>query len=333
MSQPTNNESRIHFGVDVGGTGIKAAPVDLTSGSLTTERLRIPTPQPSTPDAVSRVVGEVVRHFGWTGPVGVAFPSAVKAGVAMTAANIDKRWIGTNIEDTFEAATGTKVRAVNDADAAGVAELAYGAGRGQHGLVMMTTFGTGIGTALFLHGQLVPNTELGHLEIGGKVAETEASELVRERKQLSWAKWAKRVDRYLRHLENLFWPDLIIIGGGASRKADKFLPLLTVRTPVVPAALQNDAGIVGAAVVADVDVTRPGGRRRRSEASGSSVPPAAAPAPAAEQAMPPAAVAPAKAPAKRSTTKRTAAGRSPAKEAASTRTPGSSASPPVPPAG
>jgi polyphosphate glucokinase len=359
MSQPrTRHKSTIHFGVDIGGTGIKAAPVDLTSGKLTAERLRIPTPQPATPDAVARVVGEVVKHFGWTGPVGVAFPAAVKAGVAMTAANVDKRWIGTDIEHTLEAATGTRVRAVNDADAAGVAELAYGAGRGQQGVVIMTTFGTGIGTALFLHGQLVPNTELGHLEIDGEDAEKGASELVRERKQLSWAKWAKRVDRYLGHLEDLFWPDLIIIGGGASRKAEKFLPLLTVRTTVVPAALQNDAGIVGAAVVANADVTRPGGGHQLSVASGSgsaaptaatavtaaaSVPaaavPAALPAPAAEKAAPsrrrsaakrvPAGAAPAKAaPAKAAAVKR-----GPTKQAAITPAPGSSAGPAAPPAG
>ncbi len=257
MAQSRKPQSFIHFGVDIGGTGIKAAPVDLTTGELTAERVRVPTPHPATPTAVSSVVGEVVSQFGWTGPIGVAFPAAVKNGIAMTAANVDPSWVGADIEASIGKVTGTKVSAVNDADAAGVAELAYGAGRGQQGVVIMTTFGTGIGTALFLHGQLVPNTELGHLELDGKDAEKEASELVRERKGLSWSKWAKRVDRYLKHLEALFWPDLIIIGGGASRKADKFLPLLTLRTPVVPATLQNDAGIVGAAVVGMGDVTRP----------------------------------------------------------------------------
>ncbi len=256
-------KSFIHFGVDIGGTGIKAAPVDLTTGLLTKERVRLATPQPATPKAVAQVVAELVTHFGWTGPIGAAFPAAVKNGVAMTAANIDPSWIGTDIEQTLGEATGLKVSAVNDADAAGVAELAYGAGRGQQGVVIMTTFGTGIGSGLFLHGQLVPNTELGHLEIDGKEAEKEASEIVREKKGLSWAKWAKRVDRYLKHLEALFWPDLIIIGGGASHKADKFIPLLTVRTPVVAAALQNDAGIVGAAVVGMGDVTRPAARHVR----------------------------------------------------------------------
>lgn len=256
MSQPDPGSS-IHFGVDIGGTGIKAAPVDLSTGHLTTARQRLVTPQPSTPKAVADVVAQVVSHFGWTGPIGVAFPAAVKRGVAMTAANVDKSWISTNIEKAIGAVTGTQVSAINDADAAGVAELAYGVGRGQEGVVIMTTFGTGIGTALFLHGQLVPNTELGHLEIDGQDAEKGASEIVRERMGLSWEKWAKRVNVYLKHLEALFWPDLIIIGGGASRKADKFLPLLTVRTPVVAAALQNDAGIVGAAIVATGDVTRP----------------------------------------------------------------------------
>ena len=287
-------ESTIRFGVDIGGTGIKGAPVDIATGKLTGERLRIATPHPATPSAVAGVVAELVNHFNWSGPIGTAFPAAVKSGVAMTAANVDKSWIGTNIEDVIGAATGTKVSAINDADAAGVAEITYGVGKGQDGVVIMTTFGTGIGTAVFLHGQLVPNTELGHLEIDGKDAETQASELVRENKGLSWKKWAKRVDAYLKHLEALFWPDMIIIGGGASRKADKFIPLLTVRTPVVPAALQNEAGIVGAAVVATGDVTRPGATAL----------PAAATARAAR-----------KAPAKRAPAKRAPAKKAPAKRA------------------
>jgi polyphosphate glucokinase len=249
--------SSIHFGVDIGGTGIKGAPVDLATGQLTAERVRIATPQPATPEAVGKVVAEVVNHFGWKGPIGVTFPAAIKGGVALTAANVDKKWIGTNIEQTLSAATGTKVVAVNDADAAGVAEMVYGAGRGEHGVVLMATFGTGIGTAVFLHGQLLPNTEFGHIEIDGKDAEKGASEIAREKKGLSYKKWAKRVDRYLQRLEALFAPDIIIIGGGASRKGDKFIPLLKTRAKVVAATLQNDAGIVGAAVVAaSVDVTR-----------------------------------------------------------------------------
>jgi polyphosphate glucokinase len=247
----------IQFGVDIGGTGIKGAPVDLSTGKLIGERVRLATPHPATAKAVGKVVAEVTGKFGWTGPIGATFPAAIKGGVAMTAANVDKGWIGTNIESALQTATGARVTAVNDADAAGVAEMVYGAGRGQHGVVIMTTFGTGIGTAVFLHGQLLPNTELGHLEIDGKDAEKGASEIVREKKGLSWSKWAKRVDRYLHELEDLFWPDIIIIGGGASRNADKFIPRLTVSCKVVPAALQNDAGIVGAAVVAgSTDVTR-----------------------------------------------------------------------------
>jgi polyphosphate glucokinase len=258
MTTPSSTSSpSIHFGVDIGGTGIKGAPVDLSTGQLTAERVRLATPHPATPEAVGKVVAEVVNKFGWTGPIGVTFPAVIKNGVALTAANVDKSWIGTNIEQALSAATGSKVIAVNDADAAGVAEMVYGAGRGQHGVVLMTTFGTGIGTAVFLHGQLLPNTEFGHIEIDGQDAEKGASELVREKKHLSWSKWAKRVDRYLRRLEALFAPDIIIIGGGASRKSDKFIPLLKVRATVVPATLQNDAGIVGAAVVAaSADVTR-----------------------------------------------------------------------------
>ncbi len=307
MSQARSTKS-IHFGVDIGGTGIKGAPVDLTTGHLTADRLRIPTPQPATPEAVSAVVAQVVNHFGWTGPIGTTFPAAIKGGIAMTAANVDPSWIGTDIEHAIGAVTGGHVRAVNDADAAGVAEIAYGAGRGQQGVVIMTTFGTGIGTALFLHGQLVPNTELGHLEIDGKDAEKEASEMVRERKGLSWSKWAKRVDRYLKHLEALFWPDLIIIGGGASSKADKFLSDLTVRTTVVPAKLQNDAGIVGAAIVATGDVTRPGHRGHHGQQP-------------EDDADPVSAALAAVAPAKRTTAKRAPAKRTPAKTTPAKTTP------------
>ena len=306
-----NSESTIRFGVDIGGTGIKGAPVNLATGLLTADRVRIATPQPATPAAIGAVVAQIVSHFNWTGPIGAAFPAAIKNGIAMTAANVDKSWIGTDIEASLGAATGTEVRAVNDADAAGVAELAYGSGKGHEGVVIMVTLGTGIGTALFLHGQLVPNTELGHLEIDGKEAEKEASELVREKKGLSWAKWAKRVDRYLNHLESLFWPDLIIIGGGASLKADKFLPLLTVRTPVVAAALQNDAGIVGAAIVGVGDVTRPAEHQNS---------PASAPNPvvqklAAAEAAPVSRSVAKRAPAKKAPSKQAPAKKAPAKRA------------------
>ncbi len=264
------------FGVDVGGSGIKGAPVNVEDGSLAAPRHRIATPQPADPTAVAGTVAEVVSHFGWTGPVGVALPAVVKNGVAMTAANIDPAWIGTDAIAVLSAALGAAgitptsvpapgaaapvaadVTTVNDADAAGIAEMAFGAGRDVGGLVIMTTFGTGIGTALFLHGQLVPNTELGHLEIHGHDAETRASDAARERDDLSWEKWAKRVTRYLRTLEALLWPDLIIIGGGVSKKADRFLDELDVRTRVVPAQLQNEAGIVGAALAGLSDPGRP----------------------------------------------------------------------------
>jgi polyphosphate glucokinase len=250
------------FGIDIGGTGIKGAPVDLTDGKLLLPRVRVPTPRPAEPAAVAQVVGEVVRQFGWAGPVGATFPAVIKNGVAMTAANVDESWVGTDVASALGEAVGAEVTVLNDADAAGVAEMAFGAGRDVGGVVVMTTFGTGIGTALFLHGQLIPNSELGHLEIGGHDAETRASEIVRERDNLSWEKWSKRVSTYLRHLEALLWPDLIIIGGGASRKADKFLDLLDVRTKIVPARLQNDAGIVGAALAAAGDATRPRGPAR-----------------------------------------------------------------------
>lgn len=248
--------ARQGFGVDIGGTGIKGAPVDLERGALATEWLRVLTPQPATPKKVATVVGEVVSHFGWTGPVGCTFPAVIQGGIARTAANVDKSWIGTDLAATFGAATGGDVTAMNDADAAGVAEMTFGAGRGQQGVVLMLTLGTGIGSALFVDGRLVPNTELGHLEIDGHDAESRASDAARDRDDLSWKKWAGRVQTYLSRVENLFWPDLIILGGGASKKSEKFLPLLDLRTPVVTATLLNDAGIVGAA-----ETATPGSRR------------------------------------------------------------------------
>ncbi|WP_131747840.1 polyphosphate--glucose phosphotransferase [Frankia sp. Cppng1_Ct_nod] len=246
------------FGVDIGGTGIKGAPVDIDEGKLAAPRFRLPTPQPAEPAAVSKTVADVVAHFGWTGAVGATFPAVIKGGVARTAANVDPGWVNTDVAGVLGSVLPGGVAVLNDADAAGVAEMTFGAGRDVGGVVIMTTFGTGIGTALFLHGQLVPNTELGHLEIGGHDAEMKASDAARERDDLSWEKWAKRVTRYLSALEALLWPDLIIIGGGASRKADRFLDHLDVRTKIVPAQLQNEAGIVGAALFAAVgDQTRP----------------------------------------------------------------------------
>ena len=238
------------LGIDVGGTGIKAAPVDTTTGKLTAERHRILTPQPATPDAVSGVVGELATFFEWTGPAGATFPAVMKHGVAQSAANVDRSWIGTDAAAAFGAVIGSAVVVVNDADAAGIAEMEFGAGRGVSGVVMMVTLGTGIGSALFLDGQLVPNTELGHLKLGKHDAERVAAESVREEQNLSWKEWAERLDGYFEMLDRLFSPDLVIVGGGVSKKSDKFLPRLTVKTEIVPAQLLNEAGIVGAAVAA-----------------------------------------------------------------------------------
>lgn len=239
------------LGIDIGGSGIKAAPVDLDAGRFSRDRLRIDTPQPAAPKAVADVVHTIVARFGWTGPVGITFPGVVVDGVTRTAANVDKRWIGLDAGGLFAEATGRQVTVLNDADAAGVAELTFGAGKGRSGVVLMLTFGTGIGSALFVDGTLVPNTELGHLEIHGKDAEHRASAHVREAKELSWEKWAQRVELYLRHVDALFSPSLILIGGGVSRKSDKFLPLIDgVNAEVAPATLHNDAGIIGAAMAA-----------------------------------------------------------------------------------
>ncbi len=239
------------LGIDIGGSGIKAAPVDTTTGQLTSDRLKLATPQPSTPDAVEKVVEELVKNFSWTGPAGITFPGVVTSGVIRTAANVDHSWIGVDAANTFGANSQQPVTVINDADAAGVAEMRFGAGKGVDGTVLMLTLGTGIGSALFIDGTLVPNTEFGHVQIRGKDAEKRASEHAREEHELSWGAWAGRVDEYLEHMEALLSPDLIIIGGGVSRKSDKFLPLLTgLRAKIVPAALQNEAGIIGAAVVA-----------------------------------------------------------------------------------
>ncbi|HYF63514.1 MAG TPA: ROK family protein, partial [Herpetosiphonaceae bacterium] len=214
------------------------------------ERHRLPTPQPSTPAAVAETVAELARHFAWQGPIGCTFPAIVKDGVALSAANVDAGWIGADAAALFSAATGDAVTVLNDADAAGIAEMRFGAGKGQLGVVMVLTFGTGIGSALFYRGMLVPNTELGHLEIRGKDAEHRASASVREQKGWDWPEWSKRVDEYLRHLELLFSPDLFIVGGGVSKKFDKFAPFLHTRAPIVAAALLNNAGLVGAAMAA-----------------------------------------------------------------------------------
>jgi polyphosphate glucokinase len=238
------------LGIDIGGSGIKGAIVDVAQGSFVSERVRMPTPQPARPELVSQVVGDLVQQFAWHGPIGCTFPAIIKGGVAYTAANVDASWIGTNIPALFAASTGCPVTVLNDADAAGLAELTFGAARGQLGTVLMLTFGTGIGSALLVEGRLVPNTELGHLIIRMQTAEALASNRTRKRQRLSWKRWARRLDALFEHLERLFAPDLFVVGGGVSKDDQHFLPLLRVRTPVVPAALRNRAGIIGAALAA-----------------------------------------------------------------------------------
>ncbi|WP_438486044.1 polyphosphate--glucose phosphotransferase [Streptomyces sp. S186] len=240
------------FGVDIGGSGIKGGPVDLERGELTEERYKVPTPHPATPEAVADRVKDVVDHFGWTGPVGATFPGVVTGGITRTAANVDKRWIGTDAAALLTGRlAGCPVTLLNDADAAGLAEMRFGAGRGRAGTVVVLTFGTGIGSAVFTDGRLVPNTELGHLELRGHDAEKRASTKAKEDEDLSWQQWANRVRKYLAHVEMLLSPGLFVIGGGVSRKAAKFLPLIEgIRAEIVPARLQNDAGIVGAAMAA-----------------------------------------------------------------------------------
>jgi polyphosphate glucokinase len=238
------------LGIDVGGSGIKGAPVDTATGRLQVERRKVPTPQPATPAAVAAAVAAIADEFAAADCVGVAVPAVVKAGASWTAANIDPAWIGCDIERLLCEALGRPVLALNDADAAGIAEMRFGAGRGQRGTVVLLTLGTGIGSAVFLDGLLLPNTELGHLAIRGKAAERRAAAQVRKAEKLSWDKWAARLSEVLIAIERLLWPDLFILGGGVSRKHELFLPLLECRTPVVPATLGNDAGIVGAAIAA-----------------------------------------------------------------------------------
>lgn len=238
------------FGVDIGGSGIKGCTVDLRSGSLADERVRVPTPAPATPTAVAELVAAITGEFGWHGPMGVTLPSVLKRGIALTAAHLDPAWKGLAADELFSEYCRVPVVVLNDADAAGLAEMRFGAGRDQDGVVVLLTFGTGIGSALFVDGELVPNTELGHLQVDGLDAEIRAAAAARDDEALSWADWAIRVSRYLQVLEDLMWPDLIIAGGGVSKKADKWLSLLECRTPVVAAALRNDAGIVGAAAAA-----------------------------------------------------------------------------------
>ncbi len=244
------------FGVDVGGSGIKGGIVDLDTGQLIGDRIKLLTPQPATPSAIAKTIAEVVNGFGWTGPLGVTYPGVVTTGIVQTAANVDSSWIGTNARDVISAElNGQEVTVLNDADAAGLAEARYGAGKGHSGLVVVLTFGTGIGSAVIHNGTLIPNTEFGHLEVGGKEAEQRAASSIKEKNNWSYEKWAKQVTRVLVAIENAMWPDLFIAGGGISRKADQWLPLLENRTPVVAAALLNTAGIVGAAMASTRDVT------------------------------------------------------------------------------
>src|SRR5580658_3958706 len=239
------------LGIDIGGTGIKAAPVDVTTGKLLADRQKIETPRPALPDPVADVVKQLTTAFNWSGPVGITFPGVVIDGVTRTAANLDPAWCGLNTGVLFGKAIGNPVRVLNDADAAGIAEMTFGAGAGERGTVLLLTFGTGIGSALFAGGVLVPNTEFGHIEIRGRDAESRASEHAKELHDLSWGKWAGHVEEYLQHVEALLAPDLIIVGGGISKDSDKWVPRLTgIRARIVPAAMLNDAGIVGAAMAA-----------------------------------------------------------------------------------
>lgn len=241
--------STIGFGIDIGGSGMKAAPVDLSdAGKLAEDRFRISTPTPATPEAVAEVVVELVQHFGWEGPAGIALPSVVRNGVVHSAANIDDSWIDVDAKALFSSVLGQDVVVMNDADAAGLAEMSFGAGAGRQGVVMALTFGTGIGSALFVDGHLVPNTELGHLEFKGESFEKWAAASARKRDDLSWKKWAARVSTYLQTIDALFSPDVVIVGGGASKSADKWLPLIEARPEILVAEFANSAGIVGAAM-------------------------------------------------------------------------------------
>lgn len=238
------------LGIDIGGTGIKGAVVDLDDGSLISERFRLDTPQPSTPDAVVDTAAKVADHFDYTGPIGVTFPGVVLGGVVHSAANVDRSWKGASLLELISSKVAGPVCVLNDADAAGLAEVRYGAGQGHRGVVILVTLGTGLGTALIHDGRLVPNAELGHIEVDGHDAESRASVSARERRGMSWDEWSGKVQTYLQTLENLLWPELFILGGGVSKKPDKWFPQIKIRTEIVIATLANNAGIVGAALSA-----------------------------------------------------------------------------------
>jgi polyphosphate glucokinase len=240
-----------YMGIDIGGSGIKGTLVDVDNGELLAERFRLPTPVKAKPEDVAETVSAVIKNFNYHGPVGYGFPAVIRGGIVYTAANISSSWIETHVEDLFTVATGCPSYVLNDADAAGMAEMKFGTGKSQpKGVILMITLGTGLGTAIFVDGKLVPNTELGHIEIRGKDAEKRASDAVRQKKELSWDDWSDRLNEYLRAMERLFWPDLIVLGGGVSKMSHKFIPLLRLRTKVVPAMLLNQAGMIGAALYA-----------------------------------------------------------------------------------
>ena len=237
------------LGIDIGGTGIKGAPVNVKTGEMIGERFRIPTPNPATPDAVADVVRQIAEHFKWKGPIGCTIPARVEHGLVRTAANIHEDWIDTPVDDLMQKATGCPVTTLNDADAAGLASMRYGTGKGRDGLVLFITVGTGIGSAMFYDQVLIPGIELGHLRLKGAAAELYASDRTRKQKELSWKRWAKRFQKYLDRVEFLFAPDTIIIGGGISRpsKAEQYLPRLSTKCELIVAELENEAGIIGAA--------------------------------------------------------------------------------------
>ncbi len=245
------------LGIDIGGSGVKGAPVNTETGALLADRFRVPTPHPATFAPLSAAVHDVVEHFAWSGPVGCGFPAALPQGIARTAAHVDDCWLGEDVAVHLGRGLNVELYVINDADAAGLAEMRFGAGKGRQGVVLMVTVGSGLGTALFTDGHLVPNMELGHIEIRGKDAEARASDGARKRKDWSWKKWARKLDEYLCTLEMLLWPDLMILGGGVSKKKKrkKYLHRLTLSTEIVPAQLRNEAGIVGAALAAEIQMS------------------------------------------------------------------------------
>jgi polyphosphate glucokinase len=236
------------LGIDIGGSGIKGAPVDTDTGAMLAPRYRLVTPSPAKPRPVAQTVAKIADHFEWQGSIGIGFPGVLRKGVTLTAANLHKGWIGLDAAKLIKKTTGNAVCIINDADAAGLAEMAFGAGADRQGVVLLVTIGTGLGTALFTDGHLLPNSEFGHLEINGVEAENIASDAARKRDKLSWKKWGIRFDEYLNKMEKLFWPDLIILGGGISKKHAEFFPYLTVQAEVLPAKMLNEAGIIGAAI-------------------------------------------------------------------------------------